>query len=127
MSIIQEMSSIYSSFFFLFVFVVTLQVSLLAKMLFCSDAGASKNACFALSCLATSKEGHTRLLKVQLSHESSALHDASQANRPWDNSHCFCFHCFQNNHSEDVLRTLSELLSSEDGETGWFAAMYVLG
>ena len=44
--------------------VVCLQVSLLAKMLCCNDAGASKNACFALSCLATSKEGHTRLLKV---------------------------------------------------------------
>ena len=100
MSIIQEMSSICSSFlYFLFVFVVTLQVSLLAKMLCCSDAGASKNACFALSCLATSKEGHTRLLKVQLSHESSALHDAPQANRPCDHSHCFCF---QNHRPEDT-------------------------
>ena len=29
----------------------------------------------------------------------------------------------QNAHSEDVLRTLSELLSSEDNETGWFSAM----
>ena len=60
-------------------------------MLCCNDAGASKNACFALSCLATNKDGHTRLL--------------------------------MNTHSDDVLRTLASLLSSQDTETGWFAAM----
>jgi len=60
-------------------------------MLCCSDPGASKNACFALSCLATNREGHSRLLR--------------------------------NGQSEEVLRVLSELLSSEDSETGWFAAM----
>lgn len=63
-------------------------------MLCCDDAGASKNACFALSCLATNKEGHSRLLK--------------------------------NSHSDEVLKTLGELLSAEDAETGWFAAMWVL-
>ena len=68
-----------------------LQISSLAKMLCCSDTGASKNACFALSCLATNKDGHTRLLK--------------------------------NSNSDEVLKTLSELLSAEDAETGWFAAM----
>ena len=68
-----------------------LQITALAKMLCCSDTGASKNSCFALSCLATNKEGHTRLLR--------------------------------NQHSEEVLKTLAELLSSEDTETGWFAAM----
>ncbi|KAH3808749.1 hypothetical protein DPMN_137107 [Dreissena polymorpha] len=31
-------------------------------MLSCDDTGASKNACFALSCLATNVEGHSRLL-----------------------------------------------------------------
>ena len=60
-------------------------------MLCCSDAGASKNACFALSCLATNKEGHSRILK--------------------------------NNRSDEVLKTLTELLPVEDAETGWFAAM----
>ena len=60
-------------------------------MLCCNDAGASKNACFALSCLATNKDGHSRLLS--------------------------------NHHSEEVLKTLSILLSSQDTETGWFAAM----
>lgn len=62
-------------------------------MLSCDDTGASKNACFALSCLATNAEGHARLLK--------------------------------NIHSDNILRTLSELLSAEDSETGWFAAMWV--
>ena len=62
-------------------------------MLCCSDPGASKNACFAVSCLATNSDGHTRLLK--------------------------------NANSELVLKTLSELLSAEDNETGWFAAMLV--
>ncbi|KAJ8300108.1 hypothetical protein KUTeg_021627 [Tegillarca granosa] len=66
-------------------------LSALAKMLSCNDTGASKNACFALSCLATNTEGHTRLLN--------------------------------NIHSDDILRTLSELLSADDSETGWFAAM----
>ncbi|XP_012943031.1 phosphatidylinositol phosphatase PTPRQ, partial [Aplysia californica] len=60
-------------------------------MLSCEDTGASKNACFALSCLATNLEGHSRLLG--------------------------------NAHSDDVLKTLSILLSAEDSETGWFAAM----
>ena len=67
------------------------QISQLSKMLCCNDPGASKNACFALSCIATNKEGHARILK--------------------------------NNQSDEVLRTLSELLSAEDPETGWFAAM----
>ena len=31
-------------------------------MLSCDDTGASKNACFALSCLATNSDGHSRLL-----------------------------------------------------------------
>lgn len=31
-------------------------------MLCCEDTGASKNACFALSCLATNPEGHSRIL-----------------------------------------------------------------
>ena len=70
---------------------VAFQISSLAKMLSCEDAGASKNACFALSCLATNLEGHSRLL--------------------------------QNVHSDDVLRTLAQLLSAQDSETGWFAAM----
>jgi hypothetical protein len=39
-----------------------LQISALAKMLCCEDTGASKNACFALSCLATNAEGHSRIL-----------------------------------------------------------------
>ena len=73
------------------VFNLLFQISALARMLCCSDTGASKNACFALSCLATNKDGHTRLLK--------------------------------NAHSEEVLKTLAELLSAEDTETGWFAAM----
>ena len=60
-------------------------------MLSCEDTGASKNACFALSCLATNNEGHGRLLG--------------------------------NSHAEEVLKTLSQLLSAEDSETGWFAAM----
>ena len=60
-------------------------------MLRCNDAGASKNACFALSCLATNKEGHSRILK--------------------------------NSQTEEVLKTLTELLSADDAETGWFAAM----
>ena len=60
-------------------------------MLCCNDAEASKNACFALSCLATNKEGHSRILK--------------------------------NSQTEEVLKTLTELLSADDAETGWFAAM----
>lgn len=60
-------------------------------MLSCTDTGASKNACFALSCLATNLDGHGRLLNN--------------------------FHC------ETVVKTLSQLLSTEDDETGWFAAM----
>ena len=60
-------------------------------MLSCDDTGASKNACFALSCLATNKEGHMRLLN--------------------------------NVYANEVMKRLSELLSAEDSETGWFAAM----
>lgn len=71
--------------------VLFLQVSCLAKMLSCDDTGASKNACFALSCLATSSDGHARLLS--------------------------------NVHSDEILKTLAELLNAEDNETGWFAAM----
>ena len=32
-------------------------------MLICDDAGSSKNACFALSCLATDTVGHRQLLR----------------------------------------------------------------
>jgi hypothetical protein len=70
---------------------MSFQVSSLAKMLSDRDPGASKNACFALSCLAADREGHSRILK--------------------------------NSNLELVLKMLSELLSSEDHETGWFAAM----
>ena len=38
-------------------------------MLCCTDTGASKNACFALSCLATNKDGHHRLLHNSQSEE----------------------------------------------------------
>jgi len=60
-------------------------------MLCSEDSGSSKNACFAISCLAASAEGHEKLL---------------------DNSMC-----------DRVLNTLANLLSVEDCETGWFAAM----
>ena len=66
-------------------------VSALSKMLCGNDPGASKNACFALSCLAADREGHSRILK--------------------------------NSNLELVLKMLSQLLSSEDTETGWFSAM----
>ena len=38
------------------------QIMQMAMMLSSSDAGVSKNACFALSCLAASQLGHQRLL-----------------------------------------------------------------
>lgn len=63
----------------------------MGMMLSSSDPGTSKNACFALSCLAMNKEGHMRLLK--------------------------------NTHTDDIVRSLSELISAEDAETAWFAAM----
>ena len=49
-------------FYMLLIHIVNFQISSLAKMLSCDDTGASKNSCFALSCLATNTEGHTRLL-----------------------------------------------------------------
>lgn len=67
------------------------QISSLVEMLSGSDAGASKNACFALSCLAANLEGHSHLLN--------------------------------DSHSGDVLKILCKLLSAQDSETGWFAAM----
>ena len=62
-------------------------------MLCSDDSGSSKNACFAISCLAASPEGHEKLL---------------------DNTMC-----------DRVLNTLATLLSDQDFETGWFAAMWV--
>ena len=53
--------------------------------------GCNKNACFALSCIAGSADGVTRLLE----------HSAR----------------------ENILQRLSTLLSAEDEETAWFAAM----
>ena len=60
-------------------------------MLCSEDSGASKNACFAISCLAASSEGHEKLLS---------------------NSMC-----------ARIMTTLAQLLTSDDFETGWFAAM----
>lgn len=60
-------------------------------MLRMSDPGASKNACFALSCLAGNVDGHKRLVT--------------------------------NNEFNRMLLIASELLSADDTESGWFAAM----
>jgi len=56
-------------------------------MLCCDDTGASKNACFALSCLATNFEGHFRLLSNKHSEEIlktlSGLLNAEDSETGW--------------------------------------------
>ena len=56
-------------------------------MLSCNDTGASKNACFALSCLATNSEGHSRLLgnihSEDILRTLSTLLNAEDAETGW--------------------------------------------
>ena len=63
----------------------------LTEMLGTEDVGCNKNACFALSCIAGSTDGVSKLL----THEAR----------------------------EGMLQRLAALLSTEDDETAWFAAM----
>ena len=62
-------------------------------MLCSNDVGCCKNACFALSCIASTPQGHERLL----AHPGI----------------------------DDVVKVLCTMLTSEDEESVWFAAMYV--